>query len=100
MGRIRRLVIFHPAGRCYFLFAADIHHRSFHSNRSIHLYIILIHFFFTSGQVLWLTCITIPILAISLIGAPTNPSVMSIATGKNVRNIDREVRHRPIPPCN
>ena len=46
---------------------------------------------FTIGQVLWLTCITIPILAISLIGAPTNPSVMSIATGKNLRNIDREV---------
>lgn len=46
---------------------------------------------FTIGQVLWLTCITIPILAISLIGAPTNPSVMSIATGKNLRNIDREM---------
>ncbi|XP_057369494.1 transmembrane protein 94-like isoform X2 [Daphnia carinata] len=44
---------------------------------------------FTTGQVLWLSCIIIPLLSISLMGAPTDPDVMNIATGKNSRKIDK-----------
>ena len=45
----------------------------------------------TAGQIIWITCITIPILSVSLLGAPTDPAVMNIATGKNSRNVDRAV---------
>ena len=45
----------------------------------------------TTGQVLWLACVTVPLLSVSLIGAPTDPSVMNVATGKNYRHLDREV---------
>lgn len=43
----------------------------------------------TAGQVIWLSCITVPILSVSLMGAPTDPSVMNIATGKNSRSVDK-----------
>lgn len=46
---------------------------------------------FTAGQILWLTCIIIPLLSISLIGAPTDPGVMNVATGKNSRKVDKGV---------
>lgn len=45
----------------------------------------------TVGQIIWLSCITIPLLSISLMGAPTDPCVMNIATGKNSRRVDRSV---------
>lgn len=48
---------------------------------------------FTTGQVIWLTCIIIPLLSVSLMGAPTDPGVMNIATGKNSRKVDKEVFH-------
>lgn len=48
---------------------------------------------FTVGQIIWLTCITIPLLSVSLIGVPTDPAVMNITTGKNSRKVDRGVRN-------
>lgn len=47
---------------------------------------------FTTGQVLWLSCIIIPLLSISLMGAPTDPDVMNVATGKNSRKVDKGVK--------
>ena len=47
---------------------------------------------FTTGQVIWLSCVIIPLLSTSLIGAPTDPGVMNIATGKNSRKVDKAVR--------
>ncbi|XP_059477239.1 transmembrane protein 94 isoform X2 [Neocloeon triangulifer] len=38
---------------------------------------------FTIGQILWLQCVVIPILALSLIGKPTDTQIMQRATGKN-----------------
>ena len=35
------------------------------------------------GQVLWLVIVIVPLLAVSLVGAPTDPSIMQSATGKN-----------------
>ncbi|XP_042882289.1 transmembrane protein 94-like isoform X5 [Penaeus japonicus] len=37
----------------------------------------------SSGDVVWLVCVVIPILSVSLVAAPTNPAVMNQATGKN-----------------
>lgn len=48
---------------------------------------------FTIGQIIWLTCITTPLLSVSLIGVPTDPAVMNITTGKNLRKLDRGVRN-------
>ena len=45
----------------------------------------------TTGQVLWMSCLTVPILSTSMMGAPTDSRVMNIATGKNIRSVDREV---------
>lgn len=45
----------------------------------------------TAGQVLWLSCVAVPLLSVSLMGAPTDSSVMNVATGKNSRRIDRAV---------
>ncbi|CAB0035951.1 unnamed protein product [Trichogramma brassicae] len=38
---------------------------------------------FTVGHVLWLGCVIVPVLAVSLVGTPTDPSIMQRATGKN-----------------
>lgn len=46
---------------------------------------------FTVGQVLWFSCLIIPLLSTSLMGAPTDPTVMNVATGKNSRKIDKGV---------
>ncbi|XP_065338638.1 transmembrane protein 94 isoform X2 [Cloeon dipterum] len=45
---------------------------------------------FTVGQVLWVQCIVIPILALSLIGKPTDTQIMQRATGKNQFSISSE----------
>lgn len=37
----------------------------------------------SSGDIVWLVCVVIPILSVSLVAAPTNPAVMNQATGKN-----------------
>ncbi|PSN29814.1 hypothetical protein C0J52_24796, partial [Blattella germanica] len=37
----------------------------------------------TSGAVLWLTCLVIPLLSLSLVGNSSDPQVMQRATGKN-----------------
>ena len=50
----------------------------------------------TNGQVLWLCAFTIPLLSASLIGAPTDARAMNMATGKNVRDLDKEVPPLPI----
>ena len=46
--------------------------------------------FLTPGQVLWLTMIVIPLLSVSLLGAPPGKEVMNISTGKNQVIIDAE----------
>ncbi|XP_044020998.1 transmembrane protein 94 isoform X3 [Aphidius gifuensis] len=38
---------------------------------------------FTVGQILWLTCLIIPLLSVSMIATPTDPTIMQRATGKN-----------------
>ncbi|KAI1291918.1 Transmembrane protein 94 [Halotydeus destructor] len=43
----------------------------------------------SSGHVLWLVCVILPILSFSLMGTPCDPRVMTIATGKNL-NLDTE----------
>ncbi|CAB3361895.1 Hypothetical predicted protein [Cloeon dipterum] len=45
---------------------------------------------FTVGQILWVQCIVIPILALSLIGKPTDTQIMQRATGKNQFSISSE----------
>ncbi|XP_071444767.1 transmembrane protein 94 isoform X3 [Hetaerina americana] len=46
---------------------------------------------FSTGQVLWLICVVIPLLATSLIGTPTDPKVMHRATGKGQSHVTLEV---------
>ena len=43
------------------------------------------------GQVLWLTALIIPMLSLSLVGAPTDPHVMHRATAKNHCKMNAEV---------
>jgi len=43
------------------------------------------------GQILWLTCIVVPLLSVSLVGGPTDPEVMQKPTGKNQCSITSEV---------
>ncbi|XP_046427153.1 transmembrane protein 94 isoform X1 [Neodiprion fabricii] len=38
---------------------------------------------FSVGQVLWLSCLIIPLLSVSLVATPTDPTIMQRATGKN-----------------
>lgn len=45
----------------------------------------------TLGQVLWLACIIVPLLSVSLVGGPTDPGVMQKSTGKNQCSITSEV---------
>lgn len=40
---------------------------------------------------LWLTCIIVPLLSVSLLGGPTDPEVMQKPTGKNQCSITPEV---------
>ncbi|XP_050421930.1 transmembrane protein 94 isoform X2 [Adelges cooleyi] len=45
------------------------------------------------GQVLWLTCIIIPLLAVSLVGGPTDHEVMHKPSGKNQCSISTELSY-------
>ncbi|XP_012271899.1 transmembrane protein 94 isoform X2 [Orussus abietinus] len=38
---------------------------------------------FTVGQVLWLSCVIVPLLSVSMVATPTDPMIMQRATGKN-----------------
>ncbi|XP_012258439.1 transmembrane protein 94 isoform X3 [Athalia rosae] len=38
---------------------------------------------FSIGQVMWLSCLIIPLLSVSLVATPTDPTIMQRATGKN-----------------
>lgn len=40
---------------------------------------------------LWLTCVIVPILSVSLLGGPTDPEIMQKPTGKNQCSITAEV---------
>ncbi|XP_058796297.1 transmembrane protein 94 isoform X3 [Phymastichus coffea] len=46
---------------------------------------------FSVGQVLWLTCLIVPLLAVSLVGSPSDPIIMQQATGKNQCGISAQV---------
>lgn len=52
-------------------------------------------FYFVLGDVVWLVCVVIPILSVSLVAAPTNPAVMNQATGKNSVVLNKQVQF----PC-
>lgn len=45
------------------------------------------------GQVMWLICLIIPLLSISMIATPTDPTIMQRATGKNQCVINRKVKY-------
>lgn len=46
---------------------------------------------FSVGQVMWLCCLIVPLLAISLVGTPTDATIMQRATGKNQCAINGQV---------
>lgn len=46
---------------------------------------------FSVGQVLWLGFLIVPLLAVSLVGTPTDPTIMQRATGKNQCAIGAQV---------
>ncbi|XP_071522630.1 transmembrane protein 94 isoform X2 [Panulirus ornatus] len=45
----------------------------------------------SSGDVLWIVTVVIPILSVSLVAAPTNRAVMNQATGKNVVILNKQI---------
>lgn len=47
---------------------------------------------FSIDQVLWLSCLIIPILSTSMIATPIDPTIMQRATGKNQCVVNGEVR--------
>lgn len=48
---------------------------------------------FNVGQVLWLTCLIVPLIAVSLVGSPSDSMIMQQATGKNQSGISAQVRY-------
>lgn len=46
---------------------------------------------FTPGQVLWISCIVIPILSMSFMGNVTDPDIMKKAQGKKQIGFNTEV---------
>jgi hypothetical protein len=46
---------------------------------------------FTVGQVLWLSFLVVPLLSASLVGTPTDSTIMQRATGKNQCAISGQV---------
>lgn len=48
---------------------------------------------FSVDQVLWLCCLIIPMLSISMIATPMDPTIMQRATGKNQCTVNGEVRN-------
>jgi len=49
------------------------------------------YFCLNLGQVLWLACVVVPLLSVSLVAGPTDPEVMQKPTGKNQCSITTEV---------
>lgn len=47
---------------------------------------------FSVDQVLWLSCLIIPMLSISMIATPKDPTIMQHATGKNQCTVNGQVR--------
>ncbi|CAL4159798.1 unnamed protein product, partial [Meganyctiphanes norvegica] len=47
----------------------------------------------STGGVVWMVTVVIPVLSVSLVGAPTNPAVMNQATGKNHTQLNKELLH-------
>lgn len=43
-----------------------------------------------TGSVLWLVCLVVPLLSLSLVGSSTDPQVMQRATGKNQCVVDTQ----------
>lgn len=48
---------------------------------------------FSVDQVLWLCCLIIPMLSISMIATPMDPTIMQRATGKNQCTVNGQVRN-------
>ncbi|XP_066585135.1 endoplasmic reticulum magnesium-transporting P-type ATPase isoform X2 [Prorops nasuta] len=46
---------------------------------------------FSVGQVIWLSCLIIPMLSISMIATPMDPTIMQRATGKNQCTVNGQV---------
>ncbi|XP_067006534.2 endoplasmic reticulum magnesium-transporting P-type ATPase [Anabrus simplex] len=46
---------------------------------------------FSTGEVLWLFCLVVPLLSLSMVGNPTDPLTMQRATGKNQCDINMQV---------
>ncbi|XP_040186186.1 transmembrane protein 94 isoform X5 [Rana temporaria] len=46
----------------------------------------------STTDILWLSCFCYPLLSVSLIGKPADISIMSVATGKNLRSIPKKTR--------
>lgn len=46
----------------------------------------------TGLHLLWLSCLTVPLLSLSLIGSPADQDLMTMMTGKNDRNF-KDLRH-------
>ncbi|CAM1310652.1 KIAA0195 (predicted) [Pycnogonum litorale] len=44
----------------------------------------------TGTQILWVTCLIVPVISLPIIFNPTDPGVMSLATGKSVCTFDRK----------
>lgn len=47
---------------------------------------------FSIDQVIWLSCLIIPMLSISMIATPIDATIMQRATGKNQCIVNRQVR--------
>lgn len=43
---------------------------------------------FTTGHILWLVCVVIPLLSVSLLGLPVDPDVMKRPQGKNTVGVN------------
>ncbi|XP_027057487.1 transmembrane protein 94-like isoform X1 [Pocillopora damicornis] len=46
----------------------------------------------TGLHLLWLSCLIVPLLSLSLIGSPSDPNLMTMMTGKNDKNF-KEITH-------
>uniref|UniRef100_A0A8C5QNL3 Transmembrane protein 94 n=1 Tax=Leptobrachium leishanense TaxID=445787 RepID=A0A8C5QNL3_9ANUR len=47
----------------------------------------------STTDILWLSCFCYPLLSVSLLGKPPDNSIMTVATGKNLRSIPRKTQH-------
>ncbi|KAG9473645.1 hypothetical protein GDO78_004119 [Eleutherodactylus coqui] len=47
----------------------------------------------STTDILWLSCFCFPLLSVSLLGKPSDNSIMTLATGKNLQSIPRKTQH-------